>query len=577
MTAPLIILAGAEKGGCGKALPLTAGILTPFGWKTMGDMRVGMPICGADGKTYAVSGVFPQGIKPLCRVAFTDGTSVDCSPDHLWKTKNIFNWKRDGWKVKTTADLMKAKLRSESNESYSYSIPIMEPAEFVASLPLPIDAYVLGVLIGDGALTSPSRVQFSVPPAKESIKEKIAIAVARDGHHLSGPSGSKDSPQWSIIGKADVSMAAKIKNLGLDCGSKKRFIPGSYKTASVSDRMELLRGLMDTDGTASKGRTAFCTCSERLAADVADIVRSLGGIAIVHSYDRTNKGKPIEWRINVRMEICPFSLDYKAKEWLPASNARGKYIQSIEEAGEAEQQCISTTAPDHLFITDGYNATHNTQTCRALCDYMDVRHVSLPAPRVFDSQYPKGDLVQFRTTATVINVTNVQDQMRVFDALEGVTIVDIAAGLLGYTLGAFDEAGLLDDVKAGNLRIALLHVIGPTITSLNEIADATRLLGASASHFIVKNHINETNFFEWDKAGQYASSLRALESVTINVPHLDTVANESVQEAMVSFSSFAGDARKSRTLRGKVNKWLNATFDAFDRVGLGRIIEEASK
>jgi hypothetical protein len=96
------------------------------------------------------------------------------------------------------------------------------------------------------------------------------------------------------------------------------------------------------------------------------------------------------------------------------------------------------------------------------------------------------------------------------DAPQGVTIVDIPAGQLGFTLKSCDEARLLDDVKSGELRMALIHVLGPSVLSLGEIADATAMLGTDAKHFIVKNHINETNFFEWDQNSDYARSLRAL-------------------------------------------------------------------
>jgi hypothetical protein len=154
-----------------------------------------------------------------------------------------------------------------------------------------------------------------------------------------------------------------------------------------------------------------------------------------------------------------------------------------------------------------------------------------------------------------------------------VTIVDIPAGLLGYTLKACDEARLLDDVKSGALRMALLHVLGPSISSLDEIGDALALLGTSAKHLIVKNHINETEFFEWDKDSQYAQSLRALADVTIEVPHLDTTSNEAVQQAKTSFIGFAGGTA-SRTLRGRVAKWLDRTWIGFDKVGLGKMIEE---
>jgi hypothetical protein len=219
----------------------------------------------------------------------------------------------------------------------------------------------------------------------------------------------------------------------------------------------------------------------------------------------------------------------------------------------------------------GVGKTHVT---RALRDYMDTPpQKDFPRPRLLDGQFPRGDLHNFHPEAEIINITDISDQMKVFDTLGGVTMVDIPAGLLGFTLAACDEARLLDDVRSGALRMALLHVLGPSISSLDEIGEAVAMLGTSAQHFIVKNHINETNFFEWDKDSTYAASLRALANVTIEVPHLDTTTNEAVQQARTSFIGFAGGTA-SRTLRGRTAKWLDKTWSGFDKVGLGRLIEE---
>lgn len=213
-----------------------------------------------------------------------------------------------------------------------------------------------------------------------------------------------------------------------------------------------------------------------------------------------------------------------------------------------------------------------TQVCRALRDYMDTPELKdFPRPRLFDGQYPRGDLKQFHPEAEVINITDIADQMKVFDTLEGVTMLDIPAGQLGSTLRAFDDASLLDDVRGGSLQMALLHVLGPSISSLDEIGDAIRLLGTSAKHFIVKNHINETSFFEWDVNSDQAKALRALANVTIDVPHLDTVPNEAVQGAKLSFVGYVA-SKKSRTYGGHVAKWLKQTWSEFDRVGLGKMI-----
>ena len=231
-------------------------------------------------------------------------------------------------------------------------------------------------------------------------------------------------------------------------------------------------------------------------------------------------------------------------------------------------------SPLLIFVGADKGGVGKTHVSRALLDYMNTPSMKdFPRPRALDSQFPRGDLVNFCPEAEVINITDISHQMKIFDTLEGVTVVDISAGLLGFALRACDEARLLDDVRSGALRMALLHVLGPSISSLDEIGEAIALLGTSAKHFIVKNHINESNFFEWDKDSAYASSLRALTDVTIEVPHLDTVSNEAVQGAKASFLAFAGGTA-SRTLRGRVAKWLDKTWSGFDKVGLGRMIEE---
>lgn len=121
--------------------------------------------------------------------------------------------------------------------------------------------------------------------------------------------------------------------------------------------MELLRGLMDTDGHSNDGRTGFSSFSSHLADDVSNLVRSLGGVAVTKEYN-TPKGN--EYRVNVRIGECPFTVPYKAQGWRKPAFEYGKKISSIEYIGDVEQQCISVSAPDHLYITDGYNLTHNT-------------------------------------------------------------------------------------------------------------------------------------------------------------------------------------------------------------------------
>lgn len=562
MSSPHVILVGADKGGVGKSQPLTSRVLTPYGWRLMGDMRVGHPIVGVDGKTYRVSGIFPQWKQRKFVVSFTDGTKAECSPDHLWTVRHVTNGHREGWVTKTAEQLQKSSLRAA--DYFYYRIPHTEAVEFVQTERGAVDPYVLGVLIGDGALTGHT-VVFSAPEAKAPVREKVAANVAGDFALKECASGQDDGvcPRFAInrIDRNGATMLSHIRSLGLDVKSKDRFIPDLYKTASYADRLELLRGLMDTDGSSSAGRTSFSTCSSRLADDVSDLVRSLGGIAIVNSYDRSHEGKSREFDVNVRMNECPFSLDYKIAAWKPAGQFKGKYIASIEEDGSAEMQCIMTTAPDHLYVTDGYNATHNTTVSRTLVDYLHAAGLTFEA---FDTETPVGVLKRFHPDKTaILDITKPDDQVKIFDTIRTrqATLIDIRAGVLTGTSDTLNEIGFLDGVAEGRMRLSLLHVIGSNQASIDEIR-AIKAKVAGAKHYLVVNRINDAKF------EGLTDDLKRQADGVIEIGQLNASANGEIDQLGVGFSAYIGNLERSETLRGYTRSWLKRVFAQYDAIGL---------
>lgn len=289
-----------------------------------------------------------------------DRTSTECGPEHLWK---VHGRERDGWVIRTTQQLM--------HRSGRYKVPNLSPIEFSVSAELPIHPYILGVLIGDGALRH--SISFSVPSGKQEILEEVKCLVGDEYSIHTTKHPSNPCPQYVITGgkRNMTTYRALVKQLGLDLYSRERFIPPAYLFSSVAARLELLRGLMDTDGSVTprgsrnntKGeysRTSFATSSSRLAEDVAHLVRSLGGVAILRGRIRQDKGGKEAFAINIRIQECPFKLKYKADKWKAPTIDYGRTIKSIEYVGEAEQQCISVTSPDHLYITDNFIPTHNT-------------------------------------------------------------------------------------------------------------------------------------------------------------------------------------------------------------------------
>ena len=212
-----------------------------------------------------------------------------------------------------------------------------------------------------------------------------------------------------------------------------------------------------------------------------------------------------------------------------------------------------------------------TTISRLLADYIQAKAIG---HKLFDGEYPSGDLKRFADAAEVVNMAAVDDQMRVFDSVKGTTVVDVRAGMLTTLLAALNEVKLLDDVRSGALHMALLHVVGPTIGSLEEVGKTVASLGGSARHILVKNHVNEGGFFEWDKDSAFAKVFAMLP--TINVPHLAPRAAEAVQYRPTSFAAYAADPNNSRMLRGYVRAWESAAWGEFDRVGLDAGIRESA-
>src|SRR5437588_5178840 len=153
--------------------------------------------------------------------------------------------------------------------------------------------------------------------------------------------------------------------------------------------------------------------------------------------------------------------------------------------------------PTVILIGADKGGVGKTTVARTLLDYLAAHKV--PA-RAFDTEAPKGTLKRFHPDVTdVVDVAAAADQMKIFDSLSisEVTVIDVRAGLLSATLGVLRDIGFLDVAKKGDFRLMVFHILGPSIASLEEISETARFL-SGAHHFLVKNFINNTTFFDWD-------------------------------------------------------------------------------
>jgi len=218
-----------------------------------------------------------------------------------------------------------------------------------------------------------------------------------------------------------------------------------------------------------------------------------------------------------------------------------------------------------------------TTVARTLLDYFGAHQTPV---RAFDTESPRGTLKRFHPDLTeVVDVLQVPDQMKIFDTLgtanAKVTVIDVRAGLLSSTLKALNDIGFVESAKKGQIAFAVFHILGPSIASLEEIADTAATIG-DASYFLVKNFINDdTSFFEWDPAtyNSYFKKIKGAEEIT--VPHLSEMACEQVEVASAPFVTFVANknakgepANYSFVLRGYVRHWLGQVWSEYDRVKL---------
>lgn len=341
--------------GLGKEMPLPTRVYTPSGWRRIGDLATGDYVYGADGRPTMVEGVFPQGLKRVYRVSFGDGTSTLCGLEHLW-TVAATNWSAQrplsnarAWQTLTTRQIMERGVlrpKADGRRGAYWRIPIAAPVQH-PHVNLPIEPHLFGAWLSNGY-----KNQLTVCLLDADLEERARNALGADRRSKRVAPGC-----WQI--GASVEWGRRASALVGGELSKGKFIPEQYMRASVDQRVELLRGLMDTDGSAQNNRITFHTCSERLGKDVAELVRSLGGVAVERRYARSIEGKPVEWQINVKTTFCPFHTARKAAQWWPHKLAR--IITDITVMDEVvEQVCILVRNPLHLYLANDFIVTHNT-------------------------------------------------------------------------------------------------------------------------------------------------------------------------------------------------------------------------
>lgn len=365
--------------GLGKQQPVDTRVNTPSGWRAIGDLRPGDFVFGSDGRATHVTGVFPQGIKPSYRVRFSDGSTVEAGPDHLWhvayrtRGQPPYTWRTV---ILTTLDLLQRPTIASADgrgtkrlRSTRLYLPMLaRPLQYPAQR-LPIQPYLLGALIANGGLTHGS-------PCLVTGTRDWPDVLAQLEQRSCSPSSIR---VYGTATHATFSgLLPALRELRLTVHSREKRIPRRYLETREKDRVDLLHGLMDGDGSISltQCRVIYHTISPGLADDVRELVEGLGGIASVRAYDRSREGKPTDLQVRVRLPegYPPFLLPRKAARYTPASHAPPvRTVESVEYVRRVESVCIAVDASDQLYATEHNILTHNTVVA------LMVHHVT-PAP-----------------------------------------------------------------------------------------------------------------------------------------------------------------------------------------------------
>lgn len=339
--------------GAGKALAHGTPVATPSGWFNIENINVGDEVIGSDGLATRVINKTYQGSRPIYRMTFSDGAYVDCDEDHLW-TIYGHNDGRASMTL-TTKQIIKRGLRYKNGQRNSF-VPLVDKVQY-AEKSLPIDPYTLGAILGDGCFRS------KTPGFTTADPEIINYMNLPEGYFAKKQSSNDYG--YSIFSERNNKpnyFALALKNLGLShLKSKDKFIPRDYKFGSVDQRVSILRGLMDTDGTVSKsGHASFSSSSLKLIEDVSEIIRSLGGTTGWNGkpFGLKKTNKLAHYRISVRTDFNPFMIERKAKRWKRTSTSRS--IVDIRYQGRQDATCIMVNAKDKLFVTKDYVVTHNS-------------------------------------------------------------------------------------------------------------------------------------------------------------------------------------------------------------------------
>ena len=364
--------------GTGKAMPKDTLIPTPDGEKLLGEIKVGDFVFDRKGHPTKVLGVYDRGVRRCFELTFSDGRKTRCCDEHIWpcytSKKNLKNL--------TLQEMMEKGIRISAKSGARFRMPINGCVEF-SEKELPVHPYILGVFLGDGCC---KERYLTLSSNDLPVVEKVAKLLNATAEKL-----SENNYSWRFMkgGKAITTkeVFGDIASWVMR-GSNEKSIPAYYLHGSSDQRIALLQGLFDTDGSVSSksnGLASFSTTSSELYAGVSYLLRSLGLSASTSSKavcrGRVKQNGTCSTDYVVRTHLKPdqfdvcFSLPRQIEKLKavfgafkrPSKCTERVALTDVREIEPCDQVCILVDNPEHLFLANDFLVTHNTH--RAIEDW----------------------------------------------------------------------------------------------------------------------------------------------------------------------------------------------------------------
>jgi replicative DNA helicase len=356
----------AARPALGKALALDTPLPTPTGWTTMGEVRVGDHLIGADGKPTRVAAATEiMHERPCFDVEFDDGTVIIADAGHQWRTTN--GAVRQG--IKTTAQIA-ATLRSPVDGRHSHAVTVAQAAELPAK-ELPFPPYALGAWLGAGTGRSGQLV---------GVDPEIIVEIEAEGLRVVKSPGLRSRSDIRLTGPARVdhgSTTAILRKLGV-LGDK--HIPPEYLRAAESQRRALLAGLLDTDGyVARNGTVQFAVTNRRLTVGTLELVLSLGYRARMTT--KQVRGATEESSTCYMVTFTPADKVFRLTRKLARQSTRShpttrcRFITDVRPVPTVPVRCVQVDNADHTYLAGrSWIPTHNSTLALDLARAASVQH-----------------------------------------------------------------------------------------------------------------------------------------------------------------------------------------------------------